>query len=333
MSSVDYYPKVSVIILTYNAKQLLGDILDMAISSALNQTYRNMEVLIVDNGSSDETANYIESRYQDKVKVVRFCKNYGYCLGNNLAARYVDEDSKYLLFMNSDVVLANDYVEKLVAIAEGDPRIAALQRVEMNPKYKNTVKLGGCLDRIGYFIELSASAKHVGKRLCLEVPFIFGAASLVRRYSFEKVGGFSNDFFMYYDEPDLAFRLRSMGYKVVSCFDTYYLHYVGHTVTKSRQLSLIPYYFSRRNRLRVIIRYYYGASLLYALLLNFAILIFQFLKKNNITQRISLNILLSIIRNLSKDLTVRRKYIANIKRKHLLEALLCSTLQLWKSMS
>jgi GT2 family glycosyltransferase len=103
-------PKVSIIILNYNGRSKLGPLLDWCINSAINQTYENIEVLFVDNGSTDDSYKYVEAKYGDKVKVIRFNRNYGFTLGNNLATKFASRDSKYLLFLNPDAVLDPDYV-------------------------------------------------------------------------------------------------------------------------------------------------------------------------------------------------------------------------------
>ena len=95
------YPKVSIIILNYNGRKFLGCFLEKAIESAINQDYPNIEVLFIDNGSTDDSYQYVKFMYDKNIKVIKFNKNYGYCLGNNLATRHISGDSKYILFMNS----------------------------------------------------------------------------------------------------------------------------------------------------------------------------------------------------------------------------------------
>ncbi len=329
-------PKVSIVIVTYNARTSLGNILDKAILSALNQTYSNIEVIVVDNGSLDETADYVGKMFGNKVKIVKLSKNYGYCLAVNLALRYIDKSSKYVLFQNSDAILAEDYVEKLLVVAEQDPRIAALQGLELNPGNKTHGKIGGCLDLLGYFRELRIRREEETNiyvaRSCIEVPFIFGAAMLVRRDIFEIIGGFPADFFMYYDEPDLAFRLRSLGYKLKSCINTYYLHYVGFTVSRLHELSLVPLYFNRRNRLRIIIRYYYGKYLILALIHNFTVIIGSILTKSSFVRRALIRILLDIPRYLRRDVIVRKRYISGLRRDNVLKGLICRDSPIWRLM-
>jgi cellulose synthase/poly-beta-1,6-N-acetylglucosamine synthase-like glycosyltransferase len=73
-------PKVSIIILTYNSRSTLKEILDKAIMSALTQNYPNIEVITADNGSQDDTYKYIKDKYGTHVKVIRFNKNHGFVL-------------------------------------------------------------------------------------------------------------------------------------------------------------------------------------------------------------------------------------------------------------
>lgn len=127
MKTMTKLSKVSIIILNYNGKSYLGKLLDKAIESALNQTYPNMEISFIDNGSSDYSYKYVKDKYGHKVKCIRFERNYGYCLGNNLAVKYTAGDSKYLLFMNPDVILEPDYITRLVNILENNSRIAMIQ--------------------------------------------------------------------------------------------------------------------------------------------------------------------------------------------------------------
>ncbi len=316
-------PKVSIVMLTYNAKTSLDNILDKAILSALNQTYPNIEVVIVDNNSTDGTADYVKKMFNDKVKIIKFSKNYGWCLGNNLAIKYIDKNSKYVLFMNSDVILAKNYVEELVKVAESDVRIAALQGLEKHPNYEEVAKVGGCLGRGAYIVDINVLVKQNRRQRCFEIPYVSGAAMLIRKDAFEKIGGFSADFFMYYDEPDLFLRLRSLGYKSVTCLNTYYLHYVGYTVTRLQQLSLVPIYFMRRNRFRIVIRYFYGKFFLYAMLFNLIALILHILKDKAVVRRTSLRILPTVLKNLKRDLMIREAYVKYVRAKHVLEAFLC----------
>jgi len=312
-------PKVSIVILTYNAKSSLGSILENAVLSALNQDYPNIEVLVVDNGSIDETVSYIREKFGERVKIIELNRNYGYCLGNNLALKYLDKESKYILFLNPDAVIARDYVKKLVTIAENNPRIAALQGLEINPQ-KPYKKLGGLLKLSGFYFELE-SHENKKEMMCLENLFVFGAAMLVRRRIFEIVGGFPADFFLYFDETDLGFRLRALGLKTVSCGITSYIHYMSGIISKIREISIKAYYFATKNRLRIIYRYFHSKYLLFAIFINTIIIIQHILDKPHTLRGVLIRALFRVLRpsNIRKDLTIRRIYIKGIKKNKILE--------------
>jgi len=112
-------PKVSIIILNYNGRSRLGALLDECIISALNQTYGNVEVVFADNGSIDDSCEYVRARYGDRVRVVCLGRNYGFALGNNLASKFVSDDSEYLLFRLKSLVQIRilSYILMLIVVA------------------------------------------------------------------------------------------------------------------------------------------------------------------------------------------------------------------------
>ncbi|MEM4489331.1 MAG: glycosyltransferase family 2 protein [Desulfurococcaceae archaeon] len=305
-------PKVSIIILNYQGLSTLGSLLDDAILSALKQDYPNVEVLFVDNGSSDNSTNHVLSRYGDKVKVINLDKNYGFCLGNNLAAMYSSSDTKFLLFMNPDVILSRDYVLKLVDLLEENPSIAAIQGLEINP-LTNKKRVGGFIDSRGYSVDVEAfteSCPHV----VINVLIPFGAALLIRKDVFERVGGFSAEFFMYADEVDLGFRIWALGYKIVGSTISSYQHYISGIASKYPSLS---WYFMTRNRLLLIIRYFYGKKLLKALIWNIILYIWNLTFKS-IKQRFRVRLTLMIIKYIVKNL--KRELRHRLKWKNLVKA-------------
>jgi len=167
--------KVSIVTLAYNAVSTLGEVFDKAIRSALNQDYPDIEVIVVDNGSSDNTFDYVKMMYGDRVKIIRLPKNYGYCLGNNLALKYTS-NSRYVLFQNPDAILARDYVKKLVEVLEQNPDVAAIQGLEFHPSRKR-FRIGGLLNTAGYSVDILPQ-QDGNSLLCSEALFAFGAAFL-----------------------------------------------------------------------------------------------------------------------------------------------------------
>jgi GT2 family glycosyltransferase len=309
-------PKVSIVILAYNAVSTLNRIFDEAVMSALTQDYSNYEVIIVDNGSRDSTYEYAKTMYGNRAKVVKLPRNYGYCLGNNLSLKYIDKDSKYILFQNSDAILARDYVRKLIEILEQNPDVAAAQGLEIQPP--GNLRIGGSLNTAGYSVDVLPQLRS-NNLLCLENLFAFGAALLVRRNVFEIVGGFPSEYFLYYDEADLGMRFRALGFRVFGCSHTSYVHFVQGTASKLRDFNPIVLYFSNRNRLLTVLRYFYGWYLAKALVLNIIIMLIHFIKGSAIRRRIILRIITTSIKGLGNTMRARKTWVPHLKRGKVLE--------------
>jgi glycosyltransferase involved in cell wall biosynthesis len=189
---LDFKPKVTVIILTYNAKSTLGNILDEAISSALDQDYENIEVIVVDNGSFDNTYDHLKLKYGAKIKVIKFSRNYGYCLGNNLALRYVSSDTKYVLFQNSDAILSRNYIKELVKILENNANVVAAQGLEIQPINKWIRVGGGSLNIAGYSVDIMPQLSSGVQQIPLNRLIVVdkysndGTVELVKQYFRDK---------------------------------------------------------------------------------------------------------------------------------------------------
>ena len=312
----DFKPKVTVVILTYNAKTTLGDILDKAISSALDQDYENIEVIVVDNGSSDNTYDHLKLKYGAKIKVIKFPRNYGYCLGNNLALRYVSSNTKYVLFQNPDAILSRNYIRKLIKILENNANAVATQGLEIQPINK-WIRVGGSLNIAGYSVDIMSQSSS-GVQQCFEILFAFGAALLIRKDVFEMVGGFSSDYFLYYDEADLGLRLRALGFKILGCTHTSYIHYVQATVSRLRNFNPVIIYFINRNRLLTILKYFYGSYLIKALILNILIMSLHFIKSST-KKRIIMQIALNILKSIKNIIKIRKIYVPLLRKRKILE--------------
>ena len=105
--------KVSINIVTYNAKKYLP----FCLSSILNQSYKNFEVVIVDNNSQDGTQEYIKINYPN-IKLIENKENMGFAHAHNQAISI--NDSEYVLVTNQDIFLENDFLEILVNFADNN---------------------------------------------------------------------------------------------------------------------------------------------------------------------------------------------------------------------
>ena len=249
------YPLVSIIILNYNGYSKLGTLLFKNIESVLATDYPNFEVIFVDNGSTDGSVQTIAKIYgnNERMKVVKLDRNFGFAAGNNIGSKHIDARCKYIVFLNNDTIVKRNWLANLVQVMEEDPNIASAQSLILTLDGKRIDGAGDFLDLYGYPIIRSHQELYKGQ--FNEVKEIFsarGAAMIVRRELFEKIGGFDEDFFAGLEDVDLGWRLRLIGYKAVLVPTSICYHLGSATIKHFKILSRAP----SKNYLALIIKNY-----------------------------------------------------------------------------
>ncbi|MBN1779361.1 MAG: glycosyltransferase [Candidatus Buchananbacteria bacterium] len=219
--------KVSVQILTWNSIKYIGDCL----ASLAKQSFEDFSVMVVDNGSSDGTVEFVRVNYPT-VSVLQNFKNLGYAKGNNQGIKLAK--SIYVLVINPDVILESDYLKKMVNFADQHPEAGSFggkilklytQAYDKNDQagLRQSIK-SDVIDSTGLEIYRSRKAVDRGEgqkdegqyNSTQEVFGITGAAVMYRKSALEEtaVNGqyFDNDFFAYKEDVDLAWRLRLYGF-------------------------------------------------------------------------------------------------------------------------
>lgn len=227
--------KVSINIVTYNAIKYIP----FCISSIFNQSYKNFDVVIIDNNSSDGTQEYIKHAYPN-IKLIENTENMGFAHAHNQAIE--QNNSEYILVTNQDIFLEPDFLEILVNFADNNPEYASFGGKLKKMKFNETghfEKLDYIdslyLDHtIGYrFINYGEGKEDSSKfNQNLSVFGISGALVMYRRNALETIrysGSeyFDNDFFMYKEDIDMAWRLNNAGYKAVYLYNAIAYHERG----------------------------------------------------------------------------------------------------------
>lgn len=321
-------PKVSIVMLNYEGRRYLGQLLDKSIESALSQTYTNIEVLFVDNGSSDNSIEYVVENYGNKVKLVMLDRNYGFCLGNNLASRYVSSDVKYILFMNLDSVLTQNYVERLIHFMEKYEWVGAAQGLQKGLE-GSFCGIGGYIDSFGRGVEVDVGGLEDEIQALDRVFFlawVSGSAMIVRKELFVRLGGFSPELFMYYDEIDLCARMLFLGFNTACYPQAVYYHRRGQYTANSKNINWFTWYFGNRNKWLTTLRYlplrYVMSSFLLYLPKDILINIFKsFVKGERIRTRLIIRITGYVISNLKRELIIREVWASkhNLLANYIIE--------------
>jgi glycosyltransferase involved in cell wall biosynthesis len=195
-------PRVSVIVPAYNATEYIGE----ALESVQRQTVSDWEVVVCDDGSSDDTAA-VASGFGERVRVIRSPVNQGLAAARNLAIGH--SRGALLALLDSDDVWLPNYLERQLQRLDECPRPEKVGIVTCNAYLRNAQgRLPGTYaDRYGY-------ADHVGIERLLDISPIFISAVLPRA-AIEQVGLFSADM-RSCEDLDLWFRLVEAGYEVIS---------------------------------------------------------------------------------------------------------------------
>jgi GT2 family glycosyltransferase len=221
------YPPVSIIILTYNGSEFIKPLLD----SLLNQSYPQdrMEILVVDNASSDETLSIIRKNFSS-VKVITLEKNIGYAAGNNQALLHASHD--LLVFLNQDTFCHPGFLQSMVNIMEADKTLAACNPNIITPETDSF----GTMDEaftpeslylcdlvpFGYGQNRIVNGKKI---YCTKL--LSGCAFIIRRETVSRLEYlFDDQLWMYAEDTDLSLRIHNMGQRIcaVQYSIVYHLH-------------------------------------------------------------------------------------------------------------
>ena len=203
-------PKVSIVIPVYNEFQYTYNCVKSIVKNSGNVSY---EVIIANDCSTDITQE-IEKAVEN-VRIITTKKNVRFLLNCNNAAKYAK--GKYILFLNNDTQVQENWLSPLVSLIERDQKIGMVGSKLIYPD--------GLLQEAGGIVWKDASAWNFGNRKNTEDPeynyvkeadYISGAAIMIRKELWEEIGGFDERFVpAYYEDTDLAFEVRKRGYKVM----------------------------------------------------------------------------------------------------------------------
>lgn len=230
---------VTIMIVSYNTREMtLG-----AIRSVYAQTKRrSFEIIVVDNGSSDGSAEAIAGAYPE-VRLIRRPDNPGFAAGNNIAAR--EAKGLYLLLLNPDTEVLDGAIDKLVAFAEhrsdggawGGVCVLSDGRIDPGCRQAEPTLLGRFWSLIG--LDGRRAEKLLrDERFEGEVPVLEGAFMMLRRDLWRELGGFDESFVMYGEEADLCRRVRDAGYAIYMTGAARIKHFSGASETDTSQRTL-----------------------------------------------------------------------------------------------
>ena len=231
-------PLVSVIVLNYNAGELLLNCVD----SIKKSTYTNLEILVVDNISSDESQRKCKEKFPD-IKLIQNEKNFGYCGGNNVGIK--EAQGELIVILNPDTIVEPNCIKELILAHEkfGDglyqPKILSLNE-------ENIIQsTGNMLHVFGFGFARDKGNRITDKKEEVEkIGYASGTCLFTSRKVIEKVGLLDEFLFLYHDDLDLGWRAAQIG------INSYYVpnSKIFHVESYSLKWSAKKFYWLERNR-------------------------------------------------------------------------------------
>ena len=222
--------RTAAVIVNYNG----GDLNVRCIETLLSQP--NTDVVVVDNASSDGSADLLERRFGSRITLLRQSENLGFGKACNVGVRATD--APYILFFNNDAVAEPGMVQTLTGILAEHPDVGVAGPVVLDDDGTNTVQSTGMtIDRWGFPWD-PTSGLHVSQLPPAPIRdafYVSGCALMISRVLFERLGGFDEGMFMFCEDSDLCWRAQLIGFRVVTARNALCRHIGGATAEAGTQ--------------------------------------------------------------------------------------------------
>ena len=238
--------QVSIIIVSFNTKQLTADCIDSIIAKTSEVEY---EIILVDNASSDGSREFFAD--ESRIKFLEAGRNLGFGKANNLGVQQAKGD--YIFFLNSDTLLLNNAIYEMWSYCEEHKEdniggLGCILCAGNNQRCHSYAKLNTWKDIVkSYFIapfckskakEIMAMDAEDESKDAFEVGYVTGADLFVSRKVIDECGCFDPDFFMYSEESEMQWRFKKHGYKNMIIKSPKIIHLEGMSQAKKKSPTM-----------------------------------------------------------------------------------------------
>ncbi len=240
---------LSIIIVNYNARDFLKQCLDSLYEAKCGYRF---EILVVDNHSSDDSCAMAQE-YFPEVRIIKNRSNVGFARGNNQGISLAK--GTYILLLNSDTKVLGGALGNMIRYLEENPEVAVVSPRLVYPDFSDQgvartfpAPMNAVFGRRSLLTRLFPKNKYSRKYLVsrshpsatpFEVDWVSGACLMARKGVIESVGLLDEQFFMYWEDADLCFRIKQKGWKVFCLPEAIVVHYEGRSTEKKTSGRLI----------------------------------------------------------------------------------------------
>jgi len=282
---------LSIIIVNYNVKEFLQNLLNSIEKASINIT---KEIIIVDNASDDGSIEFLKEKFPS-ILLIENKKNVGFGKANNQALKIAK--GKFILLINPDAVVGEDTFNEMISFFENNPSAGLAGCKILNPdgtlqlacrrsfpgpwtSFCKVTGLSSLFPQSRLFARYNLT--YLDTEKTYEVDAISGSFMMMRKEVHDKVGGFDEKFFMYGEDLDLSYRIQKAGYKVFYVHTTQIIHYKGESTRRSSLDETKVFY----NAMHLFVKKHFSSSFIIMAILQSAIVvrsIFAFLGKRKLS--------------------------------------------------
>lgn len=241
-------PFVSIIIPLYNGEKVIGDCMD----AVLESTYKNFEVLVIDDGSSDSSAQKVSLYINDRIALFRNRRNGGFGKAVNIGMGKAK--GEILVLLNMDTIVGAAWLSELIEaiMSEEDIGIAGSKILYMDGHVIQHA--GGTVDDIGRSYHIGRGEFDNGQYdKPKDVEYVCGAAIGIKREALQRVGNFDEKFLpLYYEEIDFMIRAKKAGYRTIYAPSAKLRHHECYVINRDKK----AFYYISRNRIRLVLKHF-----------------------------------------------------------------------------
>jgi len=249
-------PEVSIIILNWNQPELTVN----CVKSVLKQDYRDFEILLVDNGSEDNSLEIFRKEFKEnkKIRILETGKNLGYAGGNNFGVK--NSKGKYVVILNNDTIVEKNWLRELVNGIKNEKEIGAVSSLEIreNQEERDWSKNPLTLSLVGYPVEFKY--KDLEKENLLPIFVIVGCSFIYKKNLISKP--FDPEYFIYNEEIYLAWLLNLKGYKNKIATNSKVHHLLSMTRKSNKRIDRYFIFLGERNRIMNLLIFYELSTLI-----------------------------------------------------------------------
>lgn len=243
-------PLVSIIILNYNGKDYIEECLD----SVFNQTYKPIEIIVVDNASEDGSKEILKEKYLSGITLIENAVNLGFAEGNNIALKKAN--GEFIALLNNDAVADNRWLQELISAAQRCDLSFGMwaSKILFYDDHKVIDTAGHLMYPDGLNRGRGKGERDTGQYdKEEEIFFPSGCAALYRKKMLDEIGFFDPDFFAYGDDTDIGLKARLAGWKCLYVPTAFVYHRSSATTGR---YSPIKAYLVERNRVWILVKYF-----------------------------------------------------------------------------